>query len=482
MSQIIQGTEETGVRARADRRYFKGVVVSVDTLARTAVVDCGSPPDGNGNAVYYGPIPYSLPSSPPTVGDNVTLSYDNTSPHSVTISGQQVGTQQYGSGGNSTQTIVTAATNVVNSVTPGAGTPITGALVLVAGTNVTLSQAGQNIRIDAAASPLTTKGDVYGYDTGNNRVPIGANGQVLTADSTQTLGLKWAAGSSPLTTKGDLYSYDSANNRLPVGANGQVLTADSTQTLGVKWAAGGAASPLTTKGDLYSYDTANNRLPVGANGYVLTADSTQTLGVKWAAAPGGGQEVVKRNNSVTGTPVVGNRLSVMLTGTTTTYTVDGSLGFSVWEVYNANNVEATLTCAGGTAFISPFSGSSFVLPPDCYSLIVSLYNGSGYDLYLLAEGLNVVSVSATASLTTGQCYNSAIHVDATAASIALTLPLAANVVGAGSPFSIKKVDSTVHTVTVLPVSGSIDGAGTKTLSAQWASVTIYTDGTNYFTR
>ncbi len=43
-------------------------------------------------------------------------------------------------------------------------------------------------------SPLTTKGDVWGYSTGNARIPIGSNGDVLTADSTQTLGLKWAPG------------------------------------------------------------------------------------------------------------------------------------------------------------------------------------------------------------------------------------------------------------------------------------------------
>lgn len=48
-----------------------------------------------------------------------------------------------------------------------------------------------------------------------------------------------AGGSPLLTTKGDLLGYDTAPNRIPVGANGQVLTADSTQTLGLKWAAGG---------------------------------------------------------------------------------------------------------------------------------------------------------------------------------------------------------------------------------------------------
>jgi hypothetical protein len=45
-------------------------------------------------------------------------------------------------------------------------------------------------------SPLTTKGDLYGYDTTNARVPIGTNGQVLTADSTAALGLKWATPSA----------------------------------------------------------------------------------------------------------------------------------------------------------------------------------------------------------------------------------------------------------------------------------------------
>jgi hypothetical protein len=51
---------------------------------------------------------------------------------------------------------------------------------------------------DAAdsTSPLTTKGDLYGFSTLDARIPIGTNNQVLTADSTQALGLKWATPSS----------------------------------------------------------------------------------------------------------------------------------------------------------------------------------------------------------------------------------------------------------------------------------------------
>jgi len=47
-----------------------------------------------------------------------------------------------------------------------------------------------------AVSPLTTKGDVWGYSTLDARIPVGANDTVLTADSTQALGVKWAAASA----------------------------------------------------------------------------------------------------------------------------------------------------------------------------------------------------------------------------------------------------------------------------------------------
>ena len=136
----------------------------------------------------------------------------------------------------------------------------------------------------AGSTPLTTKGDIYGYNTAPARIPVGADSYVLTADSTNALGVSWKPAGTPtlpVTTKGDLLGYDTAANRVPVGTNGYILTADSTQALGLAWKAPPSGSPLTTKGDLFGYSTTNARIPVGSDGQVLTADSTQTTGLSW---------------------------------------------------------------------------------------------------------------------------------------------------------------------------------------------------------
>jgi hypothetical protein len=97
-------------------------------------------------------------------------------------------------------------------------------------------------------TPLTTKGDIYTFDTDDARLPVGSDGQVIFADSSEPKGIKWGdcpSGVSPLMSKGDLYTHNGASDaRLPVGSDGQRLVTDSGEPLGIKWEDIPAANPL----------------------------------------------------------------------------------------------------------------------------------------------------------------------------------------------------------------------------------------------
>lgn len=68
--------------------------------------------------------------------------------------------------------------------------------------------------------------------------------------------------------------------------------------------------------------------------------------------------------------------------------------------------------------------------------------------------------------------------DATSAAITVTLPKAA--LHNSRVYSIKKTDSSANAVTVTPDgSETIDGAASYALSAQWKSLTIVSDGTQW---
>ena len=103
----------------------------------------------------------------------------------------------------------------------------------------------------------------------NQPLPNGTSGPLITVDGTSVntdlrlagkgTGYVRAGGLvvAPQTTKGDLVVYSTDNIRLAVGTNDQVLTADSAQASGVKWAAaaGGATPPrIWTLHILYPQD------------------------------------------------------------------------------------------------------------------------------------------------------------------------------------------------------------------------------------
>ena len=132
---------------------------------------------------------------------------------------------------------------------------------LFAGTNITFTLAANALTINSSGggtSPLTTKGDIFGHSTVDARIPVGADTFVLTADSTQALGVKWAPGGAGTVTS--------------LTATAPIVAAPSPITgVGVfSHAASGVAA--ATYGD----STHVAQIAVDANGHITSASSVAT--------------------------------------------------------------------------------------------------------------------------------------------------------------------------------------------------------------
>lgn len=104
------------------------------------------------------------------------------------------------------------------------------------GRNVNITASG-SVNINGTpvilSSPLTTKGDIWGFSTINARVGVGTNGKVLTADSTAATGVSWQT-----PTTGTVTGTGTINTLPKFTAAGDLIT--------VKLSVAGAAAVSTS--------------------------------------------------------------------------------------------------------------------------------------------------------------------------------------------------------------------------------------------
>jgi hypothetical protein len=156
-------------------------------------------------------------------------------------------------------------------------------------------------------------GDITGVTAGTGISGGGTSGTVTITNSMATA----------IDAKGDLVAGTGADafSRIGVGANNTVLTADSAEATGLKWAtpASGMSNPMTTTGDtIYSSSGSTPaRLGIGSTGQVLTVAAGLP---SWATPAGGGGKVLQVINATTSTQVSNSTSTFADTGLTATIT------------------------------------------------------------------------------------------------------------------------------------------------------------------
>lgn len=190
---------------------------------------------------------------------------------------------------------------------------------------------------------LTTKGDLLGHDgTNSGRLGVGSNKQVIEADSTQTLGVKWA-NKSPLTGTGDLWVYQNSagvfDTRLAVGSDYTFLQADSNAIKGVKWGGLDYRSGVATADQTIgtgAYTTVTFATQQGSSGLTpgsaLAAAGTYViyLQVCWSVSATGTRYC---EITVDGTRVIGSEM-IAQSGNFTTQTCSRTMALTAGQVIN----------------------------------------------------------------------------------------------------------------------------------------------------
>jgi hypothetical protein len=422
-------------------------------------------------------------------GGAATLTVQSASNENLTLQSQGTGNVSIQSSGSTGVTIESVIVNS-NTITGGTGSALT-----------IQSDSNQNVILQGQGSGFVRSASRLSIDNILDTPSV--------ADNTSGSGVTLAAPTKTIVrlTNAALASV----NMIPAGVDGQQLTLVNTTSAAITFnddtgatAANrirtGTGAPVTIQNNasielIYNGTTSRWMIVGGVGGSSSTVNAVAgenlaigdavyiSLGVSDGGRTAGRVYKVDAANIAspdTRIEYIGFAADAAVAGNSLRVQVAGELGGFVGLTAGQQQFASTAT-PGGRQTAVPSVNGQWIIPlgiaKDSTTIVINgALSSTATKITGSAVGqfLNVVSTSIDLTLTN---TNDVVLASASSGLRTITLPIPSS----GKTLTIKKTDSVANSVRVLPAgSETIDGVASYNLSVQYESITVTTDGTNWF--
>lgn len=372
------------------------------------------------------------------------------------------------------------------------------------------------------------------YDSSTQRWHmIGGGGTTFPVQTANTVYSGPSTGSPALPSFRTLVSNDIPNIPASKITSDQVSISQGGTGQSSALSAFNALSPLTTKGDILTRNgTDNIRVAVGNDGEMIMADSTQSSGIKWANSSGPTKKIIQMVNvmepdvsTTTSTIPIDDTipqntegaevmtLSITPTSSASKLRIDVTLvmgcdasGVHTVALFKDSDADAIAAVFTGalSANVSHVTNFTHFMDAGTTSAITfkvrggidnagtTVFNGRGTSRQMggvcassititeFGDGINTMYGGATTTQT-GSSYTVTTGVGTVLCnpSGSQTINLYTAVGNSGREITIKNISTNSITIDANG-SETIDGSATATITTQYASITVVSDGSNWF--